>query len=48
MSITASSSIFPRRELQESILVCEKSSILHKIMDGDELSIPSFTENSVG
>lgn len=45
VAITVSSTVFPRRELAESIEFCESSGIIHKIIEVDELAIPGFAEN---
>lgn len=47
IAVTASSCIFPERELQEAIEFAENNKITHKVFDSEELQIEGFNKNPV-
>ena len=45
VAVTARSSSFPKRELDEAIAFCEKEGIAHIVCDSEELDIEGFSQN---
>ncbi len=45
IAITASSGLFPKREMTESLEFCEKLGVKHVVLNVNELDVPGFSEN---
>jgi uncharacterized protein len=45
LAITASSGLFPKREMKESLEFCEELGVKHVVLEVDELGVPGFAEN---
>lgn len=45
IAVTASSSSFPKRELNEALEYCKRLGVKHVVLETDELSIEGFKEN---
>lgn len=45
LAITASSGLFPKREMNESLEFCKKLGVKHVVLEVDELAVPGFKDN---